>query len=379
MSLKNFYRSMVSRKKRRIEKLERRKTFIFEWLAIIRKRKIYKNVKWTAEQKKEFKIFWVTNYGKKISNRWHRLYQSMNGVYNVKYIPEMFYSTKIEPKINPFFSSRELSDKNLIELLLAKKLDAGVCVPETVLSVCNGLIYNAQRELISLEQADELLQSDMSVVIKPTVGSSSGEGVEIFDKASDIGKSTRELMDKYSDNFIVQKKIIPSPELARIYDKAINTIRITTYACGGNVYHCPISLRVGSGGRNVDNIHAGGLGIIVNDDGSLAEEAYRLGYGDKTDKFTAHPDSGTVFKDCKLSFMPNLISVAHSLHGCFPGIGVISWDITVDESNRLTIIEANLAGQGIWLPQVISGQALFGDRTEEILQSVSPKKDKKKA
>ncbi len=366
--LRNVYRKMIAKKKNKIAKIEKRKTIFFEWIAIIRKRKLYKRIKWSKAQKLEFNNFWVGNYGKKISNRWHKLYQSINGCFNPKYIPEIFYSTKIEPKLNSFFYARELSDKSLIELLLSKKLEEMVCVPDTIFVVSNGLIYNNERELISKETANELLHREIAVVIKPTIGSSSGEGVEIFNSSSDIGFTIEGLLQKYNNNFIVQRKIKPNVELATIYSKSINTIRITTYVLKDKVYHCPISLRLGSGGSQVDNIHAGGLGLFIDDEGNLAEEAYRLGYGDTAEKYKVHPDTGIVFKGYKLSFMKKIISVAESLHGCFPGIGIISWDMTVDYEGRITIIEANLVGQGIWLPQIISKKSLFEDNTDEILR-----------
>lgn len=231
MSLKDIYHSVFRGTADFPIALERSKTYIAEWIAIFQKRHLYKNILWTREQQKEFDDFWIENYGRKISNRWHKLYQRMNGIFNPAYIPEILYTTKIEPALNPFWRTSVLEDKALIELLISKKADGQVRVPDTIIVMSDGFLYDAKRDCISLATAEKTLKTlNADVVIKPTVGSSSGQGVKITNSAN---LAIANLSKQYGNNFIIQEKITPCEELKKLYDKAINTIRITTYIASG--------------------------------------------------------------------------------------------------------------------------------------------------
>lgn len=370
LSAKRIYRKFVHFVESRAEYLDNSKVFLSEWIAIFRKKPLYKNIKWDKAQKQEFDSFWKKHYGKIISNRWHKLYQSMNGKFEPTYVPEMIYTTKIEPLMNPYHKTRELEDKSLVELLCSKKLSEQIIIPRTLLVASNGILYNEKREIINKVTAERLLEKLKAAVVKPTIGGSSGNGVFIINNWTTSGKTLDSLLLEYNKNFIIQEKVKPCEELFKLYGGAINTVRITTFITNGEVHHCPIALRMGTGGKDVDNIHAGGIGIYVKDDGLLAEEAYQLGWGDKTVKLKAHPDSLQLFNEYRLPFMPDVIKTAYSLHGCFPGIGIISWDITVDDRNRIVIIEANMKGQGLWFPQIISGKSLFGEYTKDIIDLI---------
>lgn len=357
-------------------KIEIYKTFIAEWIAIFKKAPLYKNIKWTKEQQKEFDEFWIKNYGKKISNRWHRLYEASNGVHKVDYLPEIIYSTKIEPKINNDAYSKVYADKNLNELFFNNRIE-NVRTPKSFLFNAHGFFYDSERRLISKEKAVEIFSNVGVAVLKPTVDSSSGKNVAIVDMQDGVntknGLLAEEIINNYSKNFIVQEKILPSRELETLYPNSINTLRTISYVLDDKIEVAPISLRIGGGGGEVDNIHAGGMSIAVSNDGSLAKYAYRLGYGDSFEKFEEHPDTKVVFDGYKLSFIDKLVSTAKRLHEMTANIGIISWDFTVDEDGNIVVIEANFTGQSVWFPQMLSGKSLFGQNTRKVLKEMLDK------
>lgn len=69
---------------------------------IQKKRKLIDKVSLTETQKQEIKEFFRKNYGKSLSTAWHRLYQSYTGIYCKDYFPEILFSTRLEPKLNPY-------------------------------------------------------------------------------------------------------------------------------------------------------------------------------------------------------------------------------------------------------------------------------------
>lgn len=358
-------------------KIENTKTYFFEWFAIIRKAPLYKHIKWTKEQQKEFDTFWKNNYGKKISNRWHKLYESMNGVYRFDYIPEIIFTTKIEPNFNNFYYGKILSDKSLLDTFYNNRVP-GVRTPKTLLTNNFGVFYDSNRKIISEKVAIEILSDIGNAVIKPTIESSSGSGIKILNISNGINildnTSLKNILKQYKTNYIIQEKIKPHKELKDIYSSSINTVRITSYILDSEVHVAPIALRIGSGGSFVDNIHAGGIGISVDNLGYLNKYAYKLGYGDSKEKLLKHPDSNVVFENYYLGFIDKLINTAKQLHGITPNIGVISWDFTVDECGDIIIVEINLKGQGVWFPQTISGKSLFGENAARFLNQFTQNK-----
>lgn len=352
---------------------ERKVIFLLEWYAILRKRKLYKHIKWTKEQKREFDNYWKKHYGKKISPRWHKLYEASNGVFRVDYFPEVLYSTILEPKINNLAYCNVLSDKNMLDVLFNKKYE-GIRTPKTFIYNSHNQFFDGDRKVISKEKAKEIIYNVGYAVIKPTVDSSSGRNVIIanFKNGIDTKKnlSIDEIFDIYGSNFIVQEKIEPHVSLSTIYPNSINTFRVISYIVDDRIEIAPISLRIGGGGSEVDNIHAGGMSIAINKDGTMNAKAYRLGYGSSFENYERHPDTGIEFKKYKFDYIDQLVDAATKLHAELVNVGMISWDFTMDGNKNIVVIEVNLKGQSAWFPQMLSGEPLFGENTKNILASI---------
>jgi hypothetical protein len=358
MSAKALYRKLISCLEQIPAGVSTGKVWVGEWVSIFRKRNIYSHIKWTKEQKKEFDIFWKTHYGKKISPRWHKLYQSINDTFNVAYIPEILYTTRLEPKGNQYYYAKILQDKNLVALLAD---GVNVVTPATILSCGNGKFQTGDYQIISEREAEYRLQKNEKVVIKPTVGSSSGSGVEVLDL-----RKKRVHLQKYllqsNGNFVIQEFIHQHKAFAKLYPDSVNTIRVITYRLDDGIHISPICLRMGRGGKRVDNIHAGGLVIHVREDGMLDCFAYELGYCDKKVRYDTHPDTHVRFENYEIPYVERIVSEAKKMHRKLPHIRFVSWDFTVNDRNQVVLIEVNLKGQGIWFPQIVSGQAVFDER-----------------
>jgi len=371
--MKEIYRQLLAAVMKLPQLINLFKTYIFEYLTIFKKKKSFEDIVWSNDQQEKFDDFWKNNYGKKISNRWHKLYQSVNGEYNIKYFPEGIYSTKVEPKMNNYLISRLLQDKSLVETLYSGL----VHIPKTYGVNSSNIFYNSDRNIINGQEFVKINQNIGSAVIKPTIESSSGNSVQILyiEDGVDLltGKSLTEILSTYRKNYIIQEKIKPHKSFKKIYKDSINTIRLITYTIEGEVYHAPISLRIGTGGSEVDNIHAGGLSITVADNGELNKYAYKLGYGEKKQQYEYHPNSNIKFENYSIPFIPEMINLGYKLHGATPHIGIASWDFTLDSKSNINLIEVNLLGQSVWFPQMLSGESLFGENTEDILKLIGNK------
>lgn len=371
--MKRIYRKLIRIVLSMPSYIDSKKTLLFEIISILKKRHLYKNIHWTVEQQKEFDDYWKKVYGKKISNRWHKLYQSINGVFRVDYFPEILYSTKVEPKINSYLSCKILSDKNLLGTLFSNKIE-GVRVPYTYISCHDNLMFDKTGEQISFEDAVKILWDLGEAVIKPTVDSSSGSDVRVVDLKNGIdtitGESVEKLFGKYKTDFVVQERIIAHSSLKKLYPSAINTIRAISYRANGKMNMAPLSLRLGSGGSNVDNIHAGGMVVGLSLDGSCKKKAYALGNCDNKDTYETHPNTGVVFEGYKIPFVEKICHASKELHKLLTNVNMVSWDLTINDNNEIIIIEANCWGQSVWFPQIVNESGFFGDDTKYILESI---------
>jgi len=329
---------------------------------ISRKRRLYSKVVLTDAQEREIIDFWRKTSGIRISTKWHRLYQSYSGIYNKKYFPEILYTTKLEPILSPEKFYGILSDKGLLTSIFPGGSDYRH--PKTI--VCNSysVFTDENRVVISNERAIRLIDNCGVVILKPTIDTSSGEGVRklVMQNGKDImsNLSSEEILKQSGSNFIIQECVHQSSQLSKLYPESVNTFRIITYICQGKVFHAPLSMRIGTGGSVIDNIHAGGMVIGITEEFKLREFAFT----EMGDRFSKHPDTGKTFKGFYIPELKTIVSVAERLHGYLPQIQMISWDWTLDDSNMPVLIEINISGQSIWFPQMVNGEGMFRDQTE---------------
>ena len=222
--------------------------------------------------------------------------------------------------------------------------------------------------IIDYNYAMEKIKNIGEVIIKPSVDSNSGRNVNLLNikNGMDLNSniSMEEILKKYKENYIIQEKIHPNKQFSKLNPSSVNTIRINTYICEGKVYCAPLAMRIGRMGSIVDNAHAGGITIGIKNDGTLKKYAF-LENGQKFDK---HPDTNVKFEGYKIPKIPEMIELAKKYHYKIPHMGIIAWDLTLDEEEKIVIIEANISCPSIWFPQYVNGEGFFGDNTEKMIR-----------
>ena len=126
----------------------------------------------------------------------------------------------------------------------------------------------------------------------------------------------------------------------------------------------PIVMRFGQGGNKIDNAHAGGILVGVNDDGTLHKKSFT----EFNDRLTEHPDTHIAFEGYKIPYVDKLINAAKKMHMLIPQLGCYNWDFTLNEKGNPVLIEVNIVGGSIWAAQMAHGKGVFGDKTAEVLQ-----------
>ena len=138
--------------------------------------------------------------------------------------------------------------------------------------------------------------------------------------------------------YILQERVEQHPRLNEIYPDAINTMRIVTVQTKDGPVPLAAVLRTGVRGSFVDNCTIGGIG------GTVDLETGRLGrwfFGKHpTGRADRHPDTGVRFEGIKVPFASEAIQLCTELHGLFPGVHSVGWDIAMTPDGP-TVIEAN--------------------------------------
>lgn len=358
-----------------VENLRKCLVYYSEIQNIRSKRILIDRVKLTISQENEINDFFETYYGKKIKTHWHRLYQSYTGEYHYDYFPEYLFSTKLEPKLNPYRLASQYGDKNLLHKFFGNI--SGLHVPYTCLACSRGVFYDGDNNLVSYKRGVESLKNIGACVIKKTIDTSSGRDVQIcyFTDGIDTktNKNISSVLSSFGSDFVVQEKIKQCEFLNCLNKNSVNTFRVITYILDNKIYVCPIALRFGRLNTDRDNLHNGGLVIGIKKDGQLREKAF----SEFGESFAFHPDSHFKFSDKSVIFggktITDIKEMAIRLHGILPFLGILSWDLTIDNSNLITLLEVNTIGQSVWFNQFANGMPLFEQNTSKILSLLKNK------
>lgn len=339
-----------------------------ELVSIRRKKNLINKVTLTKAQKREIREFYKKNYGRAVSLKWHRLYQSYTGEYNKDYFPEILFSTRLEPKLNPYREAEFLSDKNLLEVFFGSV--EGLHIPKTYISCVKGHFRTGDSMVTTRENAEAALLNIGKCVIKKTTETCSGRDVAICNIQDGIdsksGLAIPDLLNQFGQNFVVQELIEQFEPLARLNRSSLNTFRVPTYILDGKIYHCSPVLRLGRHGAEKDNIHHGGVGVSISEAGVLGD----IAYSEKGEMYKAHPDSNVIFSGYVIDGFSEVLKKAHQLHSRIPYLGFVSWDFSLDSNGMPVLIEVNTYRQSAGICQRFTGKPLFGDNTVKMLEKI---------
>ena len=347
----------------------RRKMILFgEKASIKRKKALINKVNLTKEQKAEITKFFKKHYGKAIPYKWHRLYQSYTGKFCYDYFPEILFSTRLEPKLNPYREAEFLSDKNLLETFFGSV--ERIHIPKTIVSCVKGRYRIENKRMATKKEVESFLANTGKCVIKKTTETCSGRDVAICEivagKDVKSGLELDQILQQFGDNFVVQEFVEQFEAINKLNHSSLNTFRVATYILDGKIYHCAPVLRLGRYGYEKDNIHHGGVGIQISEDGVLGDVAY----SEQGEEYLAHPDSKVVFAGYKIAGFSEIIKKAHELHAKLPYLGFVSWDFSLDKDGVPVLIEVNTYRQSAGICQRFTGKSLFGENTAKMLELI---------
>lgn len=195
-------------------------------------------------------------------------------------------------------------------------------------------------------ELERFLSARDAVMVKPINGTGGHEVRKQPTAAiTDAAAFHKELLD----NCLFAEEVIPQhPELSELCPTSVNTIRVMTAAAGGESVILYAGLRVGAG-ADVDNYHAGGMGVHVNiETGALEGSAINKA----GEEFERHPITGVRFDGRILPMWEESRRICLESALTVPHIHVVGWDVAVTPDGPV-FVEGNRR-PGFDLPQMTS-------------------------
>jgi hypothetical protein len=259
-----------------------------------------------------------------------------------KYVPYYF-------SYNLFFpvSAKEyevLCDDKLLTYAMLKTYN--ILQPKMLFGFDNNSFYDDTNTPVSNAQVDAIIKASTAakLFIKPRFGLG-GKGIVVFTRKENafIDSEGKMLDHSYflreltGGVYIVQEGLVQHPSISAIYPHSINTFRVITECVNGESRVLYALLRMGRGGKQVDNASSGGVYTKLDPEtGTLGDFAY----SNNRAVFKAHPDTGFVFEDTKMENWPEVKRFALEVATKFREIKYIGWDIGLSPEGP-TIIEIN--------------------------------------
>ncbi len=307
-------------------------------------------------------------YGFKVSEIFSALYEKAGGIHSEKYIPASIYFYYISPYLMNMNLTMAYVDKNSYW-----RLFPNVKQPETIIQNINGKYYRLHPQtrallMISSETAVETLQKENECIIKPSIESGRGRDVRLC-KNIDNNKETKEILNSFGTDFIVQKIVNQHPILSMLNPTSLNTCRVYTYLPVGQTAHVVLGSAVRFGGKGAyrDNACTGGGFCKIHSNGMIDDKIcqYRF-WGRRSLKYE---------KGLENIYFPSyhkVVDLCLQMHSQLPYMDLVGWDIAVDDSGEPILIELNQYPDCEFI-QLFNGP-MFGEYTDDLIESISRSK-----
>ena len=278
--------------------------------------------------------------------------------FNVDFIPESYFYPYILRSLNPMDSYISLSHKGLID-----EIFKGLSTPKSILYKFKSNIVDSCYHPVSVEDIEQIITKQHGdLLLKPTLDSNSGKGIRFYNE-SEYKILLHDFLNHTGD-CVIQKNLSQSSFTAQFNPTSLNTFRIITLYINNKCSICCFILKLGAQGKRVDNGVQGAVWVNVENNGYLCDYGWDL----SGRKWEEHNHIG--FKDKQVPNFEKIKEFVIEAHYRFPMLGIVGWDIALDNHNEPVLIEGNLWWPSVSYPQLLTRKPFFGDRTQEVIDYV---------
>ena len=130
---------------------------------------------------------------------------------------------------------------------------------------------------------------------------------------------------------LIQPRLTPHPELEKLTAGALPTLRVLTCLNESDEPEVVAAMLRTSFGKNrtVDNLHAGGIGALVDLKSGALSRSSNLGADARLGWFSTHPDTGAQIEGTIVPRWNDTKEMAVAAHRHFRDRVVVGWDISI--------------------------------------------------
>ena len=188
----------------------------------------------------------------------------------------------------------------------------------------------------TFEEFEAFLEG-LDVIISKPADEACGRGVEKltvadFPSHKDLFDHLKSINSGLCEEFVVQHK-----DVSALYPLSVNTYRVVTVLTEGVPHIVYAFIRIGNGGRFVDNINAGGMAAPINIENGVIEFP---AFDKDSIYYETHPYTNCPIKGWQLPFWKESVETVLSAATVIPQVGYVGWDVAVTENGPL-LIEGN--------------------------------------
>lgn len=186
----------------------------------------------------------------------------------------------------------------------------------------------------SNEEFKYFIKNNPVFIAKPIDGLG-GIGVEKYIVHANTSLSELYQTLKQKNQYLLEAFVIQHPEMSRLYDGSVNTLRMFTFYKDGQGHFLHAVLKIGNGGT-MDNFSNGGMYTFLENDGSV-----KLPAVDKEDiLYDTHPISQTKIIGFQVPMFDEAVELVRKAATVVPQIAYVGWDVAIGKNGPI-IIEGN--------------------------------------
>ncbi len=273
---------------------------------------------------------------------WLVCFTEIRGAFHEGWVPCDFYRFHLIKKINPVHASFLSFTKSF-----DSRLYGDFSIPYIVFKTNNTLFDMDLNILDESTALEKIRATDGEVVIKKDSGRW-GRDI-IFVESTRVEPEI--LSQKY--DIIIQKAFRQHSDIAAVYPRSINTIRITTFLdFDSTVKVKNVVMRIGAGGSRTDNFKTGGQVLFFDEEGRAGKHAHS---GITLEPEKVHPDTGYAYHDLRITTLDQAKERCIRSHYKYPYLRLIGWDVFIDGDNNPRLIEWNGKYPGYWPMEALVG------------------------
>ena len=189
----------------------------------------------------------------------------------------------------------------------------------------------------SFDEFQAFIQDMDRLFAKPTDGGG-GRGASII-KIDDEMNRQALFEELKTQKAILEGVVTQHSEIAAFHPSSINTMRIVTLRDADDVVHVmAAALRMGTGGRVVDNFGSKGIGAAIDVASGILISS---GVDKEGKRYLFHPDTNKQIIGFQIPCWDTIIDTVINAANLLPELRYVGWDIALNREGRPIIIEAN--------------------------------------